>query len=117
MKYFLIFLFVICVFVSNASAFEAGPALTDREVIESLTELKIGQAGLDKRFDQLNSLMLCGFGVMFTGIFALIGFVLWDRRTALAPAIKKNEAIERALIGYSENHPDMKEELKHAGVL
>jgi len=30
----------------------------------------------------------------FAGIFALIGFVLWDRMTALAPAIRKNRELE-----------------------
>lgn len=91
-------------------------------------ELKAGQDSLDnrlddirvdfnKRFDNLNNLALCGFGVIFTGLFTLIGFVLWDNRTALAPAVKKHDALENALIGYSEKHPDLKEELKHAGVL
>jgi hypothetical protein len=27
-------------------------------------------------------------------MFALVGFVLWDRRTALAPAVKKMEMLE-----------------------
>jgi hypothetical protein len=43
---------------------------------------------IDKRFDDLNNFIMWGFGVIFAGIFALIGFVLWDRRTALAPAIR-----------------------------
>lgn len=33
---------------------------------------------------EIKEFMLWGFGVTFAGIFALIGFVLWDRRTALA---------------------------------
>ncbi len=152
----LIFLITLFVFSSNALAYEAAPPLTDKEIIETLTELKVGQAGLNKRFDDVNrrfddvnrhfndvdrrfddmnrhfensfdklgkridrlgGLVLWGFGVIFTGIFALIGFVLWDRRTALAPAVKKNEAIEKALIEYSEKHPDLKKALKHAGLL
>jgi len=43
----------------------------------------------DVRSD-LQSFLLWGFGIVFAGIFALIGFALWDRRTALAPAIRKN---------------------------
>lgn len=38
----------------------------------------------------LQSFLLWGFGIVFAGVFALIGFVLWDRRTAIAPAIRKN---------------------------
>ncbi len=127
MKYIFLFL-VLFAYSANALAFEAGPDLTDREIIESLVELKAGQANLDnrlndvkddfnRRFDNLGNLVLWGFGIIFTGIFALIGFVLWDRRTALAPAVKRHDALENALIGYSEKHPDLKEELKHAGVL
>lgn len=112
MKYIFLFL-VLMVFSANVQAFDAGSALTDREIIESLPELKSGVANLDSRMDDIKGLLY----VIIAGIFVLIGFVLWDRRTALAPAIKKNEAIERALIGYSEKHPDLKEELRHAGVL
>jgi len=43
----------------------------------------------DVRSD-LQSFLLWGFGIVFAGIFALIGFVLWDRRTAIAPATRKN---------------------------
>ncbi len=114
MRYLLVF-FILFVYAGAALAFEPGPALTDREIIESLVELKAGQAGFDKRFDdmdnriddmgnrigQLSNLVLWGFGVMFIGIFALIGFVLWDRRTELAPAVKRNEAMSNALIEYS----------------
>ncbi len=144
MRYLILFV-AIFIFCSNALAFEAESPLTDREIIETLTELKYGQAGLNQRFDDMGTrvddmgtrvddvgkriddmgkridrigdLVLWGFGIIFTGIFALIGFVLWDRRTALAPAVKKNEAMEKALIEYSEKHPDLKKALKHAGLL
>ena len=113
MKYLIIISFSICVFGATALAFESASPLTDREIIEPLTELKSSVANLDRRMDDIKGLPY----VIIAAIFGLIGFVLWDRRTALAPAMKKNEAIERALIGFSEKHPDMKDELKHAGVL
>ena len=43
---------------------------------------------------ELQGFMLWSFGIVFAGIFALIGFVLWNRRTALAPAIRKNQELE-----------------------
>jgi len=144
MKY-LIFFLIVFVFISNALAFEVGPPLTDREIIESLTELKAGQVSLDKRFDDIGNRidtlrggMKDGYarldkriddmgnriddmkGLLYSilaGIFILIGFVLWDRRTTLAPAAKKYDALERALIDYSDKHPDLKESLRHAGLL
>ncbi len=72
----------------------------------------------------LQSFLLWGFGIVFAGIFALIGFVLWDRRTAIAPAIRKNQELEErenkvesALKEYAEKEPRLKEALKHAGLL
>lgn len=77
----------------------------------------------DVRSD-LQNFLLWGFGIVFAGIFALIGFVLWDRRTALAPAIRKNQELEErenkvesALKEYAEKEPRLKEALKHAGLM
>ena len=77
----------------------------------------------DVRSD-LQSFLLWGFGIVFAGIFALIGFVLWDRRTALAPAIRKNQELEErenkvesALKEYAEKEPRLKEAMKHAGLM
>ena len=134
MKYTTLFLIIFMISL-NAFAFETGSLLTEREIIESQTELKAGQVSLnkrfddlrgemkdgfvrmDKRFDSLTGFLMWGFGIIFTGIFALIGFVLWDRRTTLAPATKKFDALERTLIDYSDKHPDLKESLRHAGLL
>ena len=123
-----LFLFLaIFLFCANCLAFEPAPPLTDREIIESLTELKAGQVGLDKRFDDMGK-RIDDMGkriddtkgllyAILAGIFVLIGFVLWDRRTTLAPTVKKYDALERALIDYSDKHPDLKESLRHVGLL
>lgn len=73
---------------------------------------------------EIKEFMLWGFGVTFAGIFALIGFVLWDRRTALAPAIRKNrgleerkEKIEKALREISLKDGNVREALIHVGLL
>lgn len=60
---------------------------------------------------------------MSADIFALIGFVLWDKRTVLAPAIRKNQELkereskmELALKDYAEKEPKLREILKHIGL-
>lgn len=103
-----------------AEAFEKAPTITDREIVERLTRLEEGQKALsrrmggleqridqrfgavDQRFDDLSTqltelrqLMLWGFGLSFAGMFALISLVIWDRRTTLAPALKRIEALEK----------------------
>jgi len=74
---------------------------------------------LDRRIDELHDFMLWGFGVTFAGMFSLIGFVLWDRRTALAPAIRRQkelaeqeELIKRALQEYAKVEPRLAEILR-----
>ncbi len=103
-------------------AVETAPRISDREIIESLFELKTGQKNLEKRledqskninqrfddfnqrfedfnqrFDNMHSMMLSGFGVLAAGMFGLVGFIVWDRRTALAPVVKRLERIEQVL--------------------
>ncbi|MFH1963391.1 MAG: hypothetical protein ABIJ30_11075 [bacterium] len=104
--------------------------------------MRIGQQNLQKQIDILRSeiksgesemkgFMLWGFGITFAGMFALIGFVLWDRRTALAPAVKKIDVLEKkedrleedgermknALKKFALKEPRLAEALRFAGVL
>lgn len=79
---------------------------------------------VDSRFSELKDFMLWGFGVMFAGMFSLVGFVLWDRRSALSPAIRKNkeleereERIERVLKDVAAKDSNMAEALRRVGLL
>jgi len=103
---------------SWSNAVEVAPRISDREIIESLTELKAGQKALearmdqrfeavdqrfetvDKRFEAVNqqfdrlwTLML----IMIAGIFGLIGYIVWDRKTALRPVEQRLIALEAEL--------------------
>lgn len=91
------------------------------EIKELRTEFK---SEINAVRSELKDFMLWGFGVTFAGIFALIGFVLWDRRTALAPAVKKSreleereEKIERALKEISLKDDNVREALRRVGLL
>ncbi len=86
-------LLVLAIFLNFAFAREVPFTLEDRERIIRLEE---GQKAIiqriedtNRRIDDVISIMLWGFGVLFAGMMTLIGFVIWDRRTALAPAIRK----------------------------
>lgn len=109
----------ILIHVSPAFAVERAERITDREIIESLTELKEGQKALQRQIDDLKTLMLWGFGILFGGMGMLIGFVLWDRRTALAPAVNKTielqrreEQIENILKEFAKAEPKLAEIMK-----
>jgi len=77
-----------------------------------------------RQFDNQYTLILWGFGILFGGMGILIGFVIWDRRTALAPAIRKNkeleereELIEKALKEYARENSKLAEILKGLGII
>jgi len=78
----------------------------------------------NRRIDDVINIMLWGFGVLFAGMMTLIGFVIWDRRTALAPAIKRTrdleereEKIERVLRELARKMPEVKEAMQKEGLL
>ena len=114
----------------SVAAVDVAQRISDREIIESLAELKAGQKALeakmdqrfeamekrndarfeavDQRFEALDrqftriwSLML----VVIAGIFGLIGFIIWDRKTAMKPVEARLQALE------AEFHRDL--ELSH----
>ena len=139
----------ICIFIlilfsisAEVSGMKVAPRISDREIIEALTELKAGQkaiqqqiadlkdstnkqiADTNRRIDELKDFMFWGFGILFAGMFTLVGFVLWDRRTALSPAIRKNkeleereDRVEKALKEYAYKEPRLAEILRNAGIM
>ena len=106
----IIVLFSFLLMVSVAGAVDVAPRITDREIIEKLTtlevgqkalrsEMKSGQEALDKRITDLRSEMKSGreaidkrFAFMEKLMIALIGlivsliaFILWDRMATIRP--------------------------------
>jgi uncharacterized membrane-anchored protein YhcB (DUF1043 family) len=106
---------------------EEGLKATNQRIEEGLktTNQRIDTLRLELKEDinDLKTFMLWGFGILFGGMGILIGFVIWDRRTALAPAIKKNkeleerqDKIERVIKEVALKNSDMAEALKRAGL-
>ncbi len=133
MKKILLILVVMAITINALSAYARDVSFSqeDRDRIIRL-EIKVeeGQKSLQRQiddlkistqrqFDNLYTLILWGFGILFGGMGILIGFVIWDRRTALAPAIKKNkeleergDLLERALKEFAKVEPKLAEILK-----
>ena len=119
-------------FSLSVSAVEVAPRITDREIVEALAEIKaefrvIDQRfiavdqrfdAVDRRFDDLNdsinqrftsleSTMLTLFSAIIILITGLIGFIIWDRRTALKPLERDMQDIKRTLErDFDMSHPD-----------
>ncbi|MBF0622650.1 MAG: hypothetical protein HQL54_12055 [Magnetococcales bacterium] len=120
----------------NAESVEIAPRISDREIIESLAQLKEGQKQLNIRFndmrteiktdidglrrevntqsnqanqrmDRMHTTMLTLFGALVTLIVALFGYIAWDRRTMMKPFQERLESLEKELHRDLDlQHPD-----------
>lgn len=52
------------------------------------------ERSVNQRIDGLQNLLYVVISAIFAQIVGVVGFVLWDRRTALAPAIRKTKELE-----------------------
>ncbi|MEK7274962.1 MAG: hypothetical protein AAB296_09280 [Candidatus Desantisbacteria bacterium] len=75
---------------------------------------------MNTRIDDLKDLIY----VVLAGMIALIGFVIWDRRTTLAPVahelkevVRQEELILDALKRYAQQEPKLAQAIKSAGLL
>ena len=101
---FLLLLFFL-VSITVVGAVETAPRISDREIIDALHQLdkrvsllEAGQARIESALSDLRSdlmnLMLWGFGVLFSGMFILVGFILWDRRSTIKPIREELKDLE-----------------------
>ncbi len=79
---------------------------------------------VEKRIDSLQQLIYVLIGAVIAQTIGVIGFVLWDRRTALQPALRKNkeleerqDKIEKALKEIAKIDSKVAEALKNVGLL
>ena len=129
MKRILLIMVVMAIMGNALSAYARDISFT-QEDRDRIIRLEEGQKSLQRQvddlkistqrqFDNLYTLILWGFGILFGGMGMLMGFVLWDRRTALAPAIKKNkeleergDLLEKALKEFAKQEPRLAEVLR-----
>ena len=72
---------------------------------------------LQTQINDIKTFLYWGFGFLFSAMLFLVGFVIWDRRTTVAPVKKENERIIEALTEYSKENPRLAEILRNAGIL
>ncbi|MBF0591566.1 MAG: hypothetical protein HQL02_05700 [Nitrospirae bacterium] len=79
---------------------------------------------INQRFDEIRGLMYVILSLTMSGMFALVGFILWDRRTTLAPVVRTTKELEAqteklvlVMKERAEKDPELKEALRHAGLL
>jgi len=141
MKKWTIWLFsgiCICIFFTPmlGYAVETSPRISDREIIESLIRLEEGIktnkemiVALREEMGSLRTEILdflkWGFGLLFTGMFILVGFILWDRRSTLKPVKDEIDDLEKrkvdriiaAMKKLSEEDSKVAQALRSVGLL
>lgn len=68
------------------------------DTLEKTTDKRFD--GVDKRFDDANKRMDMLFYMMLamlTGIFGLIGFVVWDRQVSIKPILEDNKQLAKEI--------------------
>ncbi len=120
---------VVLLWTTLAMATQVPFTQEDRNrIIRLETKLEEGQKSLQRQIDDLRislqrqiddikTFLLWGFGILFSLMSVLIGFVLWDRRTAVTPVIQRTERIELALKQLAIKNPEISEALRQAGLL
>lgn len=117
-------LVILLVVAPRAIAVEGDFTISDREIIERLIRLEEGQKALRNELkgdiQDLRGLMY----VVLGGMIALIGFVIWDRRSALSPVITRTRELEedrdrtlRVLKEYARKEPKLAETMKSLGLM
>jgi hypothetical protein len=99
--------------------------LADRDRVISLeAKVDLGFSNHQRQLDDLKTLFYWGFGIMLTLFLFMFGYMVWDRRTAMKPALaQSSRALEgntnllKVLRDYSKKHPDLAEILRSHGIL
>ena len=82
-------------------------------------DVKSLEQKMDIKFDAQQkqiSMIITLLFFLLGGMMSLIGFVIYDRRTAIKPVRHKQDKLEDILVEYSKKHPDLRDILKNAGI-
>lgn len=144
-KLFFIIFFIITISAAISYGQESQFTVQDRERLVRLeTKVEEGNKSINQRLDDLNNrfedtnhrfndlreemsalrtFMLWGFGILFGGIGGLITIVIWDRRTAISPVVRKNKeleekgyTIEKILKEFAKVEPKLADIIKSIGL-
>jgi len=117
---FILVAFLALALISNAQQQEVPYTLADRDrMIQVETKVDALSARfdqVDKRIDRLedkfDTWFTRGFGLVLVTIIALFGFIIFDRRTTLAPVRREQEKLLEVLKELGKEDVKIREALK-----
>jgi len=71
---------------------------------------------INQRLDNLQTFLYWGFGLLFSFMVFLFGFIIWDRRTTIAPVKREQDKILEALRELSKKDSNIRDALKKAAL-
>ena len=71
---------------------------------------------IDRLEDKFDTYFTWGFGMVLGAIFALFGFILYDRRTTLAPVKREQDKVIETLRELGKHDTKIREALKKAAL-
>ena len=98
--------------------------LTDAKISTLEAKIEFKFESQQRQLDDIKTLFYWGFGILITLFIFMLGYMIWDRRTAMQPALlqaSKAEENSRNLIltlrEYSKKHSDLADILRSHGIL
>jgi hypothetical protein len=110
---------------------EAKLSTLDAKIIALDDKMAVRFESIDKQFvyqqkqiEDLKTLFYWGFGILITLFIFMLGYMIWDRRTAMQPALERALKAEEnshnliiMLREYAKKHSDLAEILRTHGLL
>ena len=112
-RYFLFIAILLLALAPKAQEQTITYSQADRDrMVRVETQVLSMQSQINRLEDKFDSYFMWGFGLVLMSIFGLIGFIIYDRRTTLAPVENKTERIIKVLKEAAEKDPVLREALK-----
>ncbi|MEK6616288.1 MAG: hypothetical protein AABZ32_09290 [Bacteroidota bacterium] len=70
-----------------------------------------------QQINDLKTLFYWGFGIMIGFMMFLLGFIIWDRRTAMEPIREHTQSLMQTLRDYAKEQPKLADILRSHGIL
>ena len=103
---------------------DAKISMLEAKIIALNDKMEVRFESQQRQLDDLKTLFYWGFGILITLFIFMLGYMIWDRRTAMQPALERSSKAEensRNLIAtlreYSKKNTDLAEILRNHGIL
>ncbi len=88
-----------------------------RQITDVKTELSAVRQEIKDVKQEIVNLFYWGFGIMLSLMLFVLGFIIWDRRTAMEPVRERTQSLLQSLREYAKEQPKLADILRSHGLL